>query len=307
MEAAKSDIELTITENYLQALYYKESIIIAENNLQSSQQETIFAEKRYNAGAIAKKDYSDAISQEASNKYDLINAKNSYDAQLIKLKQLLNLSTLANFEIEEPSEVYEVEILNNLDDAYAQALENWPSIKANMLNIDISESDVDIAKSDYLPSLSLTASAGSGYTSIQDLDFFDQYELNFNQRVGLSLSIPIFNNGQTKANVAKAKIGVEKSKIQLQNSKNELFENMSLAYQNLNSAEEQLAAAESAINAAEDSYNLAKKQFDQGLINTTDVIIAQNTYTNARQNYIQAKYLRILYSRLISFYIENRT
>ena len=69
IEEAKNNITLSLTEAYLQALYYKEAIAVAENTLAGSQQESKIAKSRYDAGAIAKKDYSDALSQEASNNY----------------------------------------------------------------------------------------------------------------------------------------------------------------------------------------------------------------------------------------------
>ena len=42
-----------------------------------------------------------------------------------------------------------------------------------------------------------------------------------------------------------------------------------------------------------------------GAINTTDLVLTQNTYSNAEQNYIQAKYLGILYAQLLQFYQGN--
>jgi outer membrane protein len=71
------------------------------------------------------------------------------------------------------------------------------------------------------------------------------------------------------------------------------------------SAQEQLVAAEASQTAAEQSYNLAQKKYELGGLSTTDLVISQNTYTNAQQNYLQAKYLSILYHQLLQFYQGN--
>ncbi|RXG27978.1 outer membrane protein [Leeuwenhoekiella palythoae] len=306
IEEAKNNITLSLTEAYLQALYYKEAIAVAQNTLTGSQQESKIAKSRYDAGAIAKKDYSDALSQEASNNYELIQAQNSYEAQLLLLRQLLELEPETNFDIVDPDIDYNGStLLLNKVDVYHNALNTLPEIAASKLDIDISEKDLEIAKGAYLPTLSLTGSLGSGYTSIQDMSFTDQFDINFNQRLGLSLSVPIFNRGQTKANVQNAKINIEKANIALRTQEKELYNKVETAWRNARSSQEQLIAAEAARNAAKDSYELAQKQYEVGAINTTDLVLTQNTYSNAEQNYIQAKYLGILYAQLLQFYQGN--
>ncbi|HAX15014.1 MAG TPA: TolC family protein [Leeuwenhoekiella sp.] len=306
IEEAKNNITLSLTEAYLQALYYKEAIAVAQNTLAGSQQESKIAKSRYDAGAIAKKDYSDALSQEASNNYELIQAQNSYEAQLLLLRQLLELEPETTFDIVDPDIDYNGStLLLDKVDVYHNALNTLPEIAASKLDIDISEKDLEIAKGAYLPTLSLTGSLGSGYTSIQDMSFTDQFDINFNQRLGLSLSVPIFNRGQTKANVQNAKINIEKANIAMRTQEKELYNKVETAWRNARSSQEQLLAAEAARNAAKDSYDLAQKQYEVGAINTTDLVLTQNTYSNAEQNYIQAKYLGILYAQLLQFYQGN--
>ena len=306
IEEAKNNITLSLTEAYLQALYYKEAIAVAKNTLAGSQQESKIAKSRYDAGAIAKKDYSDALSQEASNNYELIQAQNSYETQLLLLRQLLELEPETNFDIVDPDIDYNGStLLLDKVDVYHNALNTLPEIAASKLDIDISEKDLEIAKGAYLPTLSLTGSLGSGYTSIQDMSFTDQFDINFNQRLGLSLSVPIFNRGQTKANVQNAKINIEKANIAMRTQEKELYNKVETAWRNARSSQEQLLAAEAARNAAKDSYDLAQKQYEVGAINTTDLVLTQNTYSNAEQNYIQAKYLGILYAQLLQFYQGN--
>ncbi len=306
IEEAKNNITLSLTEAYLQALYYKEAIAVAQNTLAGSQQESKIAKSRYDAGAIAKKDYSDALSQEASNNYELIQAQNSYEAQLLLLRQLLELEPETTFDIVDPDIDYNGStLLLDKVDVYHNALNTLPEIAASKLDIDISEKDLEIAKGAYLPTLSLTGSLGSGYTSIQDMSFTDQFDINFNQRLGLSLSVPIFNRGQTKANVQNAKINIEKANIAMRTQEKELYNKVETAWRNARSSQEQLLAAEAARNAAKDSYELAQKQYEVGAINTTDLVLTQNTYSNAEQNYIQAKYLGILYAQLLQFYQGN--
>lgn len=306
VEEAKNNVALSITESYLQALYSKEGISIAENNLTSSEKEVVRSKARLDAGSIAMKDYTDAVSQAATNKYILVSAKNNYAQQLIVLKQLLELTpedsfAIADFETQNSL----LSAIPNKLEVYNQAINNLPEIKAATLSKAVSEKGLDIAKGAYLPTLSLSGSLGSGYTSIQDANFTDQMNLNFNQRVGLSLSVPIFNRNQTKGQVQLAKINIEKADIESQTVRKELYAKIETSWQNATASVEQLEASKMATDAAAESYKLAQKKYELNDLSTTDLVISQNTYTNAQQNYIQAKYLNILYFQLLQFYQGN--
>ncbi|MFW2476984.1 MAG: TolC family protein [Sediminibacterium sp.] len=86
----------------------------------------------------------------------------------------------------------------------------------------------------------------------------------------------------------------------------EVYQKIETTYQNAISAQEQVIAAEASRTAAEQSYTLAQKKYELGDLSTTDLVISQNTYTNAQQNYLQAKYLNILHHQLLQFYQGNK-
>ena len=305
-EVAKNNIVVSILETYLQTLFSKESISIAENNLSASEKEVLRVKARLDAGEIALNEFTEAQSQTATNKYQVIAAKNNYQQNIITLKQLLELSPMQDIEIETIDE--NLDLINlELDkiSIYNNALNYLPEIKASDINIAVNEKELDIAKGAYLPTLSLIGSMGTGYTSIKDNTFLDQFNVNFNQKIGLSLNIPIFNRNQTKAAVNTATINIEKAEIQKLNSEKEVYKKIETAYQNAISTQEQVIAAEASRVAAEQSYNLAQKKYELGALSTTDLVISQNTFTNAQQNYLQAKYLNILYHQLLQFYQGN--
>jgi outer membrane protein len=305
-EVEKNNIVLNLLETYLQTLYSKENITIAQNNLTASEQEVQRAKARLDAGSITLNDYTEAQSQAATNKYNVIAAKNDYQQYIIELKQLLELSPLEDLEIETISE--NMDLINlelNKTAIYSEALNFMPEMSVSILSIAANEKQLDIAKGGYLPTLSLTGSLGSGYTSINDNTFSDQFDVNFNQRIGLSLSIPIFNRNQTKAAVKTANINIEKAQIQKQNTEKDIYKKVETAYQNALSSQEQVIASEASKNAAEQSFKLAQKKYELGDLSTTDLVISQNIYTNAQQNYLRSKYLNILYNQLLQFYQGN--
>jgi outer membrane protein len=305
-EVEKNNIVLNILETYLQTLYSKESIEIAKNNLLASEKEVLRAKARLDAGTVSLSDYTESQSQSATNKYKVIIAKNEYQQYIIALKQLLELSPLQSIEIETVTE--NMDLINlelNKIEVYNKALGILPEIKSSILNIEANKKQLEIAKGNFLPTLALSGSLGSGYTSINSNTFSDQFDVNFNQKLGLSLTIPIFNRNQTKAAVKTASINIEKAEIQKLSTEKEVYKKVETAFQNAISAQEQVIASEASKSAAEQSYKLAQKKYELGDLSTTDLVISQNTFTNAQQNYLQSKYLNILYHQLLQFYQGN--
>lgn len=305
-EVEKNNIVLNLLEIYLQALYSKESIVIAENNLAASEKEVLRAKARLDAETIALSDYTEAQSQAATNKYNVIAAKNDYRQNIIVLKQLLELPPTQDIEIEPIDENMDlISLESDKMEIYNKSVNSLPETKVSSLNIAASQKELDIVKGGYLPTLSLTGSLGTGYTSIDNNTFSKQLNVNLNQRVGLSLSVPIFNRNQTKSAIQVANINIEKAQIQKQTVEKEIYKKVETAYQNALSAQEQVIAAEASKVAAEQSYQLAQLNYELGGLSTTDLVISQNIYTNAQQNYLQAKYLSVLYRQLLQFYQGN--
>lgn len=305
-EVEKNSIVLSILEMYVQALYSKESITIAENNLNASEKEVLRSKARLDAETIALSDYTEAQSQAATNKYIVIAAKNNYAQYIIALKQLLELPPAEELTIDAIDESNGfINTGMNATEVYDKALGLLPEIKVNNLNIAANEKQLDLTRGGYLPTVTLNGSLGSGYTSFNTNPLSDQFNLNFNQRLGVTLSIPIFNRNQTKAAVNTATINILKAQLQKESTEKEIYKKVEVAYQNALSSQEQMLAAQTSQDAAEQTYQLAQKRYELGDLSTTDLVISQNTYTNAQQNYLQAKYLNILYYQTLQFYQGN--
>ena len=100
-------------------------------------------------------------------------------------------------------------------DVYISALSLRPEIEASNLNVEASELGINIAKSSYFPTISLSAGIGTNHTSGSDFTFGEQVKNGWNNSIGLSVSVPIFNNRQTKSAVQKLKLQYETSMLSL--------------------------------------------------------------------------------------------
>lgn len=306
IQEAKNSIILSVTEAFLQAQYYREGIRTAENTLISTQKQLEQTQMRFLAGAVSSKDVADLQSQLAQNAYSVVTAQNAYQQQVLALKQLLELQQDQPFVLVDlsPDETGAT-LIPEKADVYNAALNRLPEIKAAKLDSQINELNVTIAKAGYLPSLTLSGSMASGYTNTQDLVFGEQLRGNFNQRLMLSLNVPVFSRYQNKTKVEQARINVLKSELSVQSEQKDLYKKIETAWQNATAAQSELISAIAARDAAKLAYDIAQQQFEKGGLDPISLAVTQNTWLNAEQSYLQAKYMSILYIQLLQFYQGN--
>jgi outer membrane protein len=302
---AKNNIILSVTEAYLQALYYKEGITVATNTVSSSTEQLEQMNLKYKAGSVAGLDSANLETQLRNDEVSLITAKNNYRQQLITLKQLLELDPMQSFEIVTAELQDSSFSIPDLKTVYDLASSSLPEIKSAKLETAIQQIALSKAKSGYLPVLTLNAGLNSGYTNTQAYDFYKQFDGNFYQSVGLTLSIPIFSKYQNKANVENAKIDIEKSKLSAVSTSKQLYLKIESAWQNAVSNESQMKAAIALRNSSKLSYEMSLKKSELGALSATDLLVSKNTYLNAEQTYLQAKFSCALYYQLLQFYQGN--
>ena len=187
-------------------------------------------------------------------------------------------------------------------DVYIRALSLRPEIEASKLNVEASELGIGIAKSSYLPTISLSAGIGTNHTSGSDFTFGEQVKNGWNNSIGLSVRVPIFNNRQTKSAVQKAKLQYETSMLSLLDEQKTLYKTIEGLWLDANSAQQRYAAANEKLKSTQISYELISEQFNLGMKNTIELLTEKNNLLQAQQEQLQAKYMAILNMQLLKFY-----
>jgi outer membrane protein len=85
VDQAKNNIILSVIEAYVQALSYNEAIKIAEQTKENSMVQYQVADGKYKAGSLSGIDLSNYETQIATDNLTLVNAKNDYKTQILKL------------------------------------------------------------------------------------------------------------------------------------------------------------------------------------------------------------------------------
>ena len=301
---SENTIKESIAQIYIQILYAAESVRVNENTLQVSIAQRDRGQELLNAGSIAKSDFAQLEAQVSTDRYQLVTAQATLQDYKLQLKQLLELDGENEMNVYLPN-LSDENVLAPLPakkDVYVSALAIRPEIEASKLNVEASELGIDIAKSSYFPTVSLSAGIGTNHTSGSDFTFGEQVKNGWNNSIGLSVSVPIFNNRQTKSAVQKAKLQYETSMLSLLDEQKALYKTIESLWLDANSAQQRYAAANEKLKSTQISYELISEQFNLGMKNTIELLTEKNNLLQAQQEQLQAKYMAILNTQLLKFY-----
>lgn len=301
---SENTIEESITQIYVQILYAAEAVKVNEATLDVSRAECERARALLAAGSIARSDLAQLEAQVSTDKYQLVTAQATLQDYKLQLKQLLELDGEKEMTLYIPT-LGDENVLSPLPsktDVYRSALTLRPEIEAGRLNVKASELDINIARSGYIPTISLSAGIGSTNTNGNDFTFGEQIKQNWNNSLGVTVSVPIFNNRQTKSAVQKAKIQKQNSELDLLDNQKNLYKTIEGLWLDANSAQQRYVAAIEKLRSTQTSYDLIQEQFNLGMKNTVELLTEKNNLLNAQQETLQAKYMAILNTQLLKFY-----
>ena len=304
VEQSADDIRISLIQTYMQVLYAMESVRISQNTVEVSTAQRDRAAELLRAGSISKVDLAQLESQLSTDKYQLTVARTNLDNYKLQLKQLLELDINDEIELEMP-EITEKDILAPLPDkqtVYSTSLAVMPQIKSGELAVDIAELDKKKSKGAFFPSLSVNAGVGTGHLSGTDYGFGSQVRNNFNESIGLTISIPIFSNRQYKTTYNKAEFAITASQLELLNTQKQLLKTVEGIYLDATSSQTQYISATERLSYVKESYDLTDEQFSLGMKNTLELLTEKNNYLTARQEQLQAKYMALMSIQLLNVY-----
>lgn len=301
-EESEDDIRIAIVQTYLQVMYAMEAVEINKNTVETAKAERDRAEELYKAGSISAVDLAQLESQYSTDKYQLTVAETNLDNYKLQLKQLLELDISEEIQLAMP-EIAESEVVAPLPEKetiYATSLAVMPQIRNRELAIQSAELEEKRAKAAYWPTLSMNAGVGTGHLSGTNYNFGNKIWNNFNESVGISITIPIFAQRENKTAYNKAKLAITTSQLDLLNTQKELLQEVESAYLDATSAQSQYLSASERLVYVRQSFELTEEQFFLGMKNTLEMLTEKNNLLNAQQEVLQSKYMAIMSIQLLN-------
>lgn len=293
-----------IAQLYVQILYSNEAIAVTKESLKTSQTNEQRGKTMVEVGKMSKADLAQLTAQRAQDEYAIVEAESNLRNYKRQLKELLQITSDEEFDVAVPSTTDDMalEAVPALNDVYAASLEQRPEIKNAKLGIESSDLGIKVAKAGRMPTVSLNAGVMTSTSSMSDNAWGTQMKNNFSLGGGVTVSIPLFDNRQTKTAVNKAKLQKQSYLLDLQDKQTTLYSTIENYWLQAVTNQNKFKAARVSTKSAQASYELLSEQFKQGLKNTVELMTGKTNLLQAQQNELQSKYLAILNLNMLEFY-----
>lgn len=307
LDRAREDVAVNVMTRYLQVLYNRELVGIAERQLELSTQQLERSRSLAAAGKQPESAVYESDALRANDALTLTQARNDLQLALLDLSQALNRESAQGFDIAVP----ELDPLLAaalgpqpvpVGAVYDYAAEHRPHIRAERVRLEGYRNSVHIARADLYPSLMLRGGFGTGLYSSMNMDFWPQFRKNSSEFVGLSLNVPIFNRRATRNNIRTAKLSVERQQLTLLNAEQNLRKEIEQAWYNAEAAAAKYRSATAALASAEVAFSYEQQKADAGRSTVFDFNDAKTRMEKAAAEMAQAKYETVFRRKILDYY-----
>jgi outer membrane protein len=342
VDRVRNDISLNVANAYLQVLLAREQVNISKIQVLQTIAQLENTKKLVNAGSLPELEAANLEAQLARDSANLVQTDVTAQTNLLALKALLNMDMAASFDVTTPPvDQIPMESIAELQPelVYTVALKKQPLQQVNALRVTSYEYYVKAQRAALYPTVSLFGSLGANYNNkgqrvvgtefinppvgtvtvggtkydvynpapFPNLQYgknpyFSQLNQNFSQQIGVSLSIPIFNAWQARGGLERTKLNLQTFQLQSEQDNLTLKQNIYQSYAGVVAALQKFNANRSTVINTEKVYEFAKKRYEQGLLNTFDLIIAQNNLTRARLDEVLTHYDYVFRMKVLEFY-----
>ena len=308
MERYDNQTVLQILQSFLTILGNQELLNYQLEVLKTSGEQLKQGQARYRAGSILESDFLLLQAQYYSDSNNVVDTRINIENNLLDLKVLLSMNPSDELAIVTPdTENLDLlrESLPSEEEAIQLAMDYMPDLRMSDYDIKIAEKSLDMAKGNYLPSISANANVGMGVLSF-DGSGIRQWYSTPTESAGISVNIPIYSRGSTRANVKKSQIALEQAQLEYEQTQLSIRQTVVQAHRNVISAYNAYKVSEVRENAYSKSFAAYNMQYTYGTITTVELLQQQNNYLNVLNSYIQNKYSLLMKRKILDVYMGRR-
>ena len=286
-ERIRNELAISVPKAYLEVLLSIELERVAQESYRTIGEQCLKQKILFESGKGTYSSLLEMESQKSLEKVELGNSHNVLSINLISLTHLMNLPFSEDFLISDRlmENMPQIE-WSDIDKIYRSAL-SLPYIRSAELGVVQKGYDMKVASGGIFPTVSL------------DMTYLPLMDAN---EICLTVSIPIFNKGQTLTAVKNATNEYRKSEIELQMRHQELYKDIQHRVQEAISYYHEYMASVDRLNAARAAYETIREKFEVGLVSPNDYIRSRNDLYGASSQSIQAKYRYLFQIRILDLY-----
>jgi len=279
-ESNRQDLILKITQSYYKLVQAERLIRVAEKSVERARLHRDVANARVKAGVASRSDVLKAEVELSNAGLTLIRAKNGRLTAHGSLNILLGRPAGSPILIVDDLGTLERNAVQQFGSLVAVAFQHRPELKRFDSQLLAQRSNIQYARSDYFPSISLDANYSYGGAEVAALDN--------TWSAGLTVSIPLFTGFSTSARVTQEEMALRSLEQQRDALRQQISLDVWNAYSLLKEAEERIDNTKTFMENTQENLNIAEGEYKEGIGSMIDVTDAQTALLTAEQSHIEA-------------------
>ena len=280
-ENARDLVVLVSANLYLQAIAGSSRVHAAQAEVDTAQAVYDRARDLKKAGMVPGIDVLRSQVELQGQKQRLIFLQNQFQTEKLSLARAIGLPVAQEFKLTDQVPYVPPPPIT-LSQAIAQALAARADFKGLKAQVHAAESLKRAARSEGLPSLQLHADYGDIGPSPGNS--------HGTYTVAASVKVPIFQGGKVRGDVMQADALLKQRQSELKDLQNKIEYQVRTALMDLKSSEDQVHVASSTQDLAHEQLTQARDRFAAGVVNSLEVVQAQEAVATADENYISSLY-----------------
>jgi outer membrane protein len=257
---------------YLDVKRDRIDIELAQANVAALERDLSDTQKRYDTGMATRTDTSQAQARLAEAQANLKRAEANAQVGEAAFVRIVGVAP-DNLSSDWPTPA----VPGSLNQALANA-GLTPSVLAAEAQRRSAESQIDVARAGYYPSVAIDGSAAAQGDTKIDADRYRDWA------VQLKATLPLYTGGATRAKVSAAKAQAAQAADQLEDARHAAVEAITQSWSLLQAADELIRAYRAEVDAASLSLDDARKELQAGTKTTKDVLDAERDKVSAQVN-----------------------
>ncbi len=312
---SQSELEtIDLVKNYyFLALKNRGLLQVAEQSVESAEQNLRLVQARFDLGSANQSELLKAKVQSLSNRASLEQSRRNRAVSLAQLNNAMN--RLANVPLELDARADTIGVAITFAEALNFADEHHPKIMAARADLQAARYNKLIAKTNYLPTVSIGGSRS--FSAGSSKDWFrshtrewvwvnqdpctpcsQDYALvpndvklgSWSFGVSLSWPIPFFDGFSRKTSHSRAKAGHKLAKLELESTVNGVSLDIQTALLDIHNARANLILFDESLRSAEEDLEIAQERYNLGAATVLDLLDAEENLAYASNQFVSAKF-----------------
>jgi outer membrane protein TolC len=279
LEDARDLVTLAVGGAYLQALTAQARLESAQAQLNTANAVFHQSTEQHATGVLGRLNVDQSEVQTLTQQQQIITLRNDLAKQKINLARLTGLPPNPDYALTDTFPFSPAPAMT-VTDALARAEQQRFDLKAAQSQVDAAAKALAAARAQRLPSLSV-----SGYYEVIGTNPAESHGAF--SLVG-TLNVPIWQGGKISADIAQAQAVPAQRQAELEDTRGQIEAEIREAFLDLEAAAGQVEVARKNLQVAQETLEMTRARMEAGVINTVEVIQAQQTVSSAQLDVINS-------------------